>query len=125
MAENKAFSGDEAETDFGGVETTKDVEITVDSKHEDGEIPEPYAGMPAEVLLLHSRKKGWVIGRLIGWLGKYIISITILSYKLSCYHGLCNFDRFVGYHYYQVTSLLGVLGKVPCLSNLSTFFQGL
>ena len=70
MAENKAFSGDEAETDFGGVETAQDVEITVDSKLDDGEIPEPYAGMPAEVLLLHSRKKGWVIGCLIGWLGK-------------------------------------------------------
>ena len=75
MAENKAFSGEEAtETDFGGIDTegktAQDVEITVDSKLDNGEIPEPYAGMPAEVLLLHSRKKGWVIGRLIGWLGK-------------------------------------------------------
>ena len=83
MAENKAFSGDEAETDFGGVETTKDVEITVDSKLEDGEIPEPYAGMPAEVLLLHSRKKGWVIGRLIGWLGEFNFSyISLTQIKL-------------------------------------------
>lgn len=70
MPENEAF---EDETDFGGgeVQSTKDeVEITVEQKLEDGEIPEPYAGMPAEVLLLHSRKKGWVIGRMIGWIGK-------------------------------------------------------
>ena len=72
MADNPAFK-DEAETDFGGVDESRksEIEITVESAKnelEDGEIPAPYAGMPAEVLLLHSRKKGWVIGRLIGWL---------------------------------------------------------
>merc|ERR1711892_194769 len=95
MAENPAFTD---ETDFGGVAESRksEVGITVESskleeQFKDGEIPAPYAGMPAEVLLLHSRKKGWVIGRLIGWLavitafGTLIgLSVTIIIKSPPC-----------------------------------------
>ena len=81
MAEKNEAFDDIDETDFGGSEEVEEVDktnrksqerISIDSNIEldkDG-IPKPYAGMPAEILLLHSRKKGWVIGRLVGWIGK-------------------------------------------------------
>ena len=83
MSENPGF---EDETDFGGfgekresVTSRKSAvsqsEIKIEDEKiftpEDDVIPEPYAGMPAEVLLHHSRKRGWVIGRAIGWLGRF------------------------------------------------------
>ena len=84
MSENPGF---EDETDFGGfgekresVTSRKSAvsqsEIKIEDEKiftpEDDVIPEPYAGMPAEVLLHHSRKRGWVIGRAIGWLGRFL-----------------------------------------------------
>ena len=83
MSENPGFDD---ETDFGGfgekresVTSRKSAVSQSEIKIEDEKIftpaddviPEPYAGMPAEVLLLHSRKRGWVIGRAIGWLGMF------------------------------------------------------
>ena len=83
MSENPGFQD---ETDFGGFDEKRESvvsrksavsqsEIKIEDEKiftpEDDVIPEPYAGMPAEVLLHHSRKRGWVIGRAIGWLGKF------------------------------------------------------
>ena len=77
MAENNAAFDDVEETDFGGSEPsrkntkTSEQRVSIDPniKLDKNGIPEPYAGMPAEILLLHSRKRGWVIGRFIGWIG--------------------------------------------------------
>jgi len=103
MSENPGFEG---ETDFGGFgekiesvasrkSSVSQSEIKIEDEKifspEDDIIPEPYAGMPAEVLLLHSRKRGWVIGRAIGWLvvvcafGSLIgISVTIIAKSSPC-----------------------------------------
>ncbi|CBY08182.1 unnamed protein product [Oikopleura dioica] len=68
------------ETNFDDVNDSDDeVEKSPDTKFDDGEIPEAYAGMPAEVLIHYSRQKKWVFGRLAGWLVILATFATLIS----------------------------------------------